>query len=185
MRIKQQSISRMILTGIPGGRWGILALTLVGALLTAGAGGFAWLVYQQYAGLAWPHIPIGIGLLIAQFLFWTGAVTLAVGQLTLILDLASGQGEYRVISPIVDAGKPCRFELQHVQSVTVETSTESRPRSPGQFGEAHVVRARLRLNKPRRAITLDESENGRVAQITRLAEEVASFLDKPLEHHDK
>jgi hypothetical protein len=184
MKVKQQTNSRMVLTGIPGGRVGIIALTLLGILLTAGVGFFAVVIYKEYKGVAWPHLPLLLGFLIAQVLFWTGVITLAVGRLTLILDTATGTGEYRVKSPIVDAGSPCTFKLENVHSVTIETATESRPRRPGHASFATVHRARLRLNRPRRAITLDETENNQLHRLETVAQKVASFLGKTLERID-
>ena len=185
MKVQQQTNSRMVLTGIPGRRVWMIALTCLGVILTAGVGFFAVVIYNEYQGIAWPHLPLALVFFIAQALFWTGVITLAVGRLTLILDAATGTGEYRVKSPIVDAGRPCKFKLDHIHSVTIETATESRPGRPGHADTiARVHRARLRLNKPRRAITLDETENDRINRVETVAQEVATFLGKTLERID-
>ncbi len=186
MKVKQQTNSRMVLTGIPGRRVWMIALTSLGVFLTAGVGFFAVVIYREYDGIAWLHLPLLLGLLIAQTLFWTGLITLAVGRLMLILDADTGTGEYRVKSPIVDAGRPCTFKLDNVHSVTIETSTESRPGRPGHADTiATVHRARLRLNNPRCAITLDETENDRLDRVESVAQKVASFLCKTLERIDQ
>ena len=81
-------------------------------------------------------------------------------------------------SPIVDVGKPCQFRLEDIDSVTIERREESRPRNDehGNF-PAKVCRARLRVRKPRRAIVLDETENGRERRVQKTAEAVAAWLD--------
>ena len=185
MKVKHQTNSRMVLTGIPGRRVWMIVLTCLGVLLSAGVGFFAIAVYRQNQGLAWPHFPLMAGFLIAQALFWTGVITLAVGRLMLILDAANGTGEYHVKSPIVDAGRPCTFKLDDVHSVTMETATESRPGLPGDAETiATVHRACLRLKNPRRAITLDETENDRLDRVEKVAQSVAAFLGRTLERID-
>ena len=179
MRIKQQTDSLLVLTGIPGRRVWMIVLTSFGLLLTGALLYFAYLFYKDYGGLGWPHLALSFGLLIAQVLLWTGILTLAFGRLTLILDTTLGTGDYRVRSPIVDAGMPCQFKLEHIDSLAIETSRESRPGRLDHAGEQAVVhRLRLRLTHPRRAITLDETENNQLARLETLATRVAGFLGK-------
>lgn len=157
----------------------MLVLTGFGLFLTAVLVCFAYLFYKEHGGWAWPHLALGFGLLIAQVILWTGIITLAVGRLTLILDTTLGTGEYRVRSPIVEAGTPCKFKLEHIDSVAIETSRESRPGRLNHAEEEAVVhRLRLRLTHPQRAITLDETENNRLARLEELATHVAGFLGK-------
>ena len=179
MRIREQTDTRLVLTGIPGRRVWMLGLTGFGLVLTAVLLGFAYLLHKAHAGWVWPHLALGFGLLIAQGILWTGIITLAVGRLTLVLDTTLGTGEYRVRSPIVEAGTPCKFKLEHIDSIAIETSRESRPGTLNHAEEEAVVhRLRLRLNHPRRAITLDETENNRLARLETLANHVAGFLGK-------
>ena len=157
----------------------MIVLTGFGLFLTAALVYFAYLVYKAHGGLVWPHLALGFGLLIAQVIVWTGIITLAVGRLTLILDTTLGTGEYRVRSPFVEAGRPCKFKLEHIDSIAIETSRESRPGRHNHAEEEAVVhRLRLRLVHPRRAITLDETENDRLARLEELATHVAGFLGK-------
>jgi hypothetical protein len=179
MRVLEQTDSRLLLTGVPGRRVWMFTLVGFGLVLTASVAYFAHLIYQARGGLALPHIPLSIGLLIAQVILWTGGITLAVGRQTLILDTTLGTGEYRVRSPIVEAGKPCQFKLQNVDSIAIETTKEARPgRLDHSEEEAVVHRLRLRLTQPRRAITLDETENNRLERLETLAGRVAGFLGK-------
>ncbi len=179
MRIHRQTDSLLVLTGIPGRRVWMIVLTGFGLLLTGVLIYFAHLFYKEHDGLAWPHLALSFGLLIAQVILWTGIITLALGRLTLILDSTLGTGEYRVRSPIVEAGTPCKFKLEHIDSVAIETSRESRPGRLNHAEEQAVVhRLRLRLTHPRRAITLDETENNQLARLEELAKQVAAFLGK-------
>jgi len=179
MRISERTDSRLVLTGIPGGRLWMVVLLCLGLVLTVGFGWFAVLVYKEDNRLALPLLALSIGVLIAQGLFWTGAVSLMVGRLSLVLDTTTGRGEYRVRSPIVDAGQPCKFELKHVDSVTVETRLETRPGLGGHADtEATVHRVRLRLNKPHCVIVLDESEHGELDRLQTLARQVAGLLNQ-------
>jgi hypothetical protein len=183
MKLLSQTDLRLVLTGIPGRRVWMIVCCGLGLFLTVAVGYIANLLYEVRGGLTLPHLPLAIGLLIAQGLFWTGVVTLAVGRLTLVLDTTLGTGEYRVRSPIVEAGKPCRFQLEQIDSVVIETSRETRPGRPGHADEDVTVhRLRLRLTQPRRAITLDETENNRLARLESLAGQVADFLGKTPEH---
>jgi hypothetical protein len=179
MRIHEQTDSLLVLTGIPGRRVWMIVLTGFGLFLTGSLTFFAHLFYKEHGGLMWPHLALGIGLLIAQVILWTGIITLVFGRLTLILDTTLGTGEYRVRSPIVDAGRPCKFKLEHIDSIAIETSRENRPGRPNHVdAQAVVHRLRLRLTHPRRAITLDETENNRLARLEELATHVARFLGK-------
>lgn len=177
MHILEQNDTQLVLAGIPGGRFWMIVLAGIGLLLTGAIGAFAVAMYHQEGGLAWPHFPLSIGILIGQGLFWTGCITLVIGRQRLILDKAAGTGTYQVRSPIVDVGKPCSFKLAHVKDITLETRTETRPGRPGHAeGEATVHQVRLRLNKPRRAIVLDETEHGKLDRLNALAGRVAEFL---------
>jgi len=179
MQIREQTESLLVLSGIPGRRVWMIVLTGFGVFLTAALVYFAYLFYREHGGFVWPHLALGFGLLIAQVILWTGIITLAVGRLTLILDTTLGTGEYRVRSPFVEAGTPCKFKLEHIDSIAVETSREGRPGRLDHAEEQAVVhRLRLRLTHPRRAITLDETENNRLARLEELGTRVAEFLGK-------
>ena len=179
MHITEQTDSRLVLSGVPGRRIWMIFLTVLGLVLTGAVCFFSVALFNEFDGLGLPHIALAFGLLIAQGLFWTGAVTLAVGRLTLILDKTEGRGEYRVKSPILEAGRPCKFKLDDVDSLTVETTRERRPGREGHANhDATVHRARLRLKKPRRVIVLDETENNRLERVEGVAQPVAEFLGK-------
>jgi len=159
----------------------MIVLTGFGLLLASALVYFGYLFYKEYDGLGWPHLALSVGLLIAQAILWTGIITLAVGRQALILDTTLGTGEYRVRSPIVEAEKPCKFKLQNVDSIAIETTREWRPgRLEHGEEEAVVHRLRLRLTQPRRAITLDETENHRMERLETLGKRIAGFLGKTL-----
>ena len=79
---------------------------------------------------------------------------------------------------MIDVGKPCSFRLEEIDSVAIERHEESRPHNDdhGSF-PAKVCRARLRVRKPRRAIVLDETENGQERRVQAVAEAVAGWLE--------
>lgn len=179
MKIIEQSDSRMVFSGIPGGLIWMILLTVAGTGFTIAAVWAGIHEFQQgnYGNLFW----IGIGLLVAQLMFWAGAVTLAVGREMLILDKATGNGEYLVRSPIIEtSGKPFTFELGDIDSVSLERQLQrspSRDASVQSGVDQEVYRARLRIRKPRRAVILIEENNepGR-ALAKRVAEQTATFL---------
>lgn len=182
MRVTHRSDDELVLSGVPGGRVWMVVLVVFGLAATAAAVYFLFAVSIEAGGWTAALLPLAFGVVLAQVFFWTGAVTLAVGRLALRLDRASGRGAYEVRSPIVEAGKPTEFELRHAHSVSLERTTEWRPgRNGGGDSRATVWRARLRLNKPRSAIVLDETENNRLDRVEGVATEVAEFLGVPLE----
>lgn len=78
--------------------------------------------------------------------------------------------------------RPFNFPLADVAAVSLERVLERHP-GGGRHGgrsEVEVYRARLLLERPRRAITLDETSNGRDARVAAVAEAVAGFLGVPL-----
>ena len=71
-----------------------------------------------------------------------------------------------------------------IDSILIETSNEGG--SDGEGFNNKVYRLRLRLTRPRVAITLDETQNNRLARLELLAGRVAEFLGKTYErgYHD-
>lgn len=176
MRIVENNAERLVLKGVPGSlRWMLFA-ALLGLGLMASTGWFAWVLVEETGGYL-QAIPLGIGFLLGSVFFLMGVVTLALGRMQLVLDRESDQGSYKVCSPVVDVGKPCSFRLGAIDSVTVERQEEDRPHiaDRGNF-PAKVCRVRLRIRSPRRAIVLDETENGRDRRVEAIAEEVATWL---------
>ena len=181
MYVKHQTETRLELAGIPGRRIWMIALCIFGALFTAAPIWFMVQMYHEFDGWSWSFLPLSVGVLIGQGLFWTGAITLAVGRLSMVLDTSSGTGEYEVNSPVIEVGKPCQFKLENVDSVVLEASEEWRPgHNDGPETTAKVVRAKLRIKSPRRSVLLDETENGQLQRVETVAETVATFLNKPL-----
>lgn len=124
-----------------------------------------------------PHLPLGVGVMFGQGLFWMGAVTLAVGRQRLVLNLETGSGTYSVRSPLVEAGKPFSFQLSRVRGVVLKSTTEERPKQGvgGSF-DAQIAQTELQITRPRWSIVLDETENEQAARVRRVAFEVAGFL---------
>lgn len=193
MRIVEQTNDRMVLAGIPGGLLWMIVLTIAGTGFTIAAvwAGVHEIQQSRYANLFW----IAIGLVVAQLMFWAGLVTLAIGREKLILDKSTGKGEYLVRSPIVDTNnKPFTFDLDNIDSVSLERQLQRSPSrdATAQGGsDVEVYRARLRIKKPRRAVTLlEENNEGGRRLVKHLAEQVASFLgidfaDATADSHDQ
>lgn len=178
MKVIESSAQRLVLRGTPGGRIAVMAMTAIGLALTGAFGYFAAAIYDASNGLSWGHLPLALGVGIGQLLFWVGAVTLAVGRVLLVLDRGAREGVYDVRSPIIDAGEPCRFRLEDIAHLEMTATEEARPRTVDGAGfDATVVRLRLLLNRPRRAITLDETQNGNVERIERLRDAVSAWLE--------
>lgn len=177
MRIVENNSERLVLKGTPGSiRWMVFAV-LLGLALMSATGWFIRALIDE-SGIGAPLLPLGIGFALGAAFFLIGAATLCVGHMRLVFDRTTGTGNYEVRSPIIDVGKPCSFRLEHIDSVTVERSAEARPRDVDHSGfPAKVCRARLRLRKPRRALVLDETENGRAHRVQAVADAVAAWLE--------
>lgn len=189
MRIKTEDERVMRLSGVPGGVPWMVFATVFGVVLTSAFGYVAYL--QSGPSGAWvPMVVCLIGAAFGQVFTWIGIATLAVARESLELDRAGGVGRYRSRSPIITVPKSFDFQLERVHSVSVERYTERTPVGGGGAGqrigssEMDVCRARLLIDRPRRAITLDETSNHRDARVRGVAERVAVFLSVPIEERD-
>lgn len=189
MKIRSRTPTRLVLAGIPGGAgWMVFSLVL-GLLLTTGFTAFAARDYRA-DGFGSEVVMGGLGALLGQFFFWLGVVTLAVGREALELDKATPVGRrggrYVSRSPIVQVPRPFEFDLADVQAVSLERLTERHPGGGrGGRSEVEICRARLLLERPRRAVTLDETSNHRDARVHAVGRAVAEFLGVPLEEVDR
>ncbi len=177
MRIVENTTDRLVLKGTPGSVLWMVFATLLGVAVMAACGWFAWVAVSEAGGFL-QLIPLGIGFLMGLVFLLIGLVTLAVGRMRLVLDRVTGNGSYDVYSPVVDVGKPCSFRLEEIDSVLIERQEEARPHTDdrGSF-PAKVCRVQLRLRRPRRAIVLDETENGQERRVEALAAAVAGWLE--------
>lgn len=176
MRVTQNTTDRLVLQGTPGGMPWMFFMVLFGVAAMAMCVWFGYTVVVETGNYV-PILPLAVGFLFGLVFAWIGATTLIVGRLKLTLDRLHEHGEYEVNSPIVEAGKPCRFHLNAIDSLVIETTHEARHSSGDTANfDAKVSRLRLRLTKPRRAITLDETENGQEARLEKLGAEVAEWL---------
>ncbi|MEM9657704.1 MAG: hypothetical protein AAF961_05015 [Planctomycetota bacterium] len=183
MRIVENTNERLVMQGTPGGvRWMVFA-ALLGMAVMAATGWFARTsVHEtdQYFQL----VPLGIGFLMGTALLLIGLLTLALGRMRLILDRVTGNGNYDVYSPIIDVGKPCAFRLDAIDGVNVERREETRHgNDAGGSFPAKICLARLRIRQPRRAIVLDETENGQERRVQAVAQKVAEWLELEVTNH--
>jgi hypothetical protein len=191
MKIHSRTETHLLLAGIPGSAGWLVFALLLGLLFTAV---FGSLVRHEYRkrGLSYPVVMCGLGVALGQLFFWTGAVTLAVGRESLELNKSTlpgtGGGRYRSRSPIVTVTMSFDFDLADVHAVSIERFTEPH-RGGGSHGgggsEVDVCRARLLINKPRRAVTLDETSNYRDKRVIAVGQAVAEFLGVPIKESDR
>ena len=122
-------------------------------------------------------LPLGLGVLIGVALFVVGVVQLFARE-RFVLDRTSGIGAYESNSPIVATDKPFKFKFENVSgaAITTETIDQNHPSADSGIIEAKICKAILRVNTPRRVVTLDETQNGRAGRVTAIAEQVAKFL---------
>jgi len=181
----------MVLAGIPGSAGWMTFALLLGLLFTAVFGGLARHHFLK-EGFSYNVVMCSLGTALGQLFFWTAVVTLAIGRESLELNKAappgSRRGRYRSRSPIVSFAKSFDFDLAEVHAVSIERFTEHHPgggRRAGGSSEVAVCRARLLINKPRRAVTLDETSNYRDERIIAVGRAVAEFLGVPIEDTDR
>ncbi|TWT36421.1 hypothetical protein KOR34_13260 [Posidoniimonas corsicana] len=183
MRVVENTTERLVLRGVPGSVVWMVFATLLGVGIMAATGWFGWATTREIGGYL-QLVPLGLGFLMGAAFFLIGVVTLAVGRVRLVLDRVTGEGRYDAYSPVIEVGKPCTFRLDHIDSVTIERHEEARPRNDDHGGfPAKVCRARLRVRKPRRAIVLDETENGQEQRVQSTAEAVAAWLGTEVASH--
>ncbi|MGK0189552.1 MAG: hypothetical protein ACI9R3_005369 [Verrucomicrobiales bacterium] len=154
----------------------MIALALIGGGIAAACGAFIQMQWRE-EGSGMFLLPLGIGMLIGLVLFGVGVVQLFAKE-RLVLDRSTGRGTYESNSPIVTTEKPFKFKIENVNSVVITMETVEINVSLDGLGrsEAKVCKAVLRVNKPRRAVTLDETQNGRTQRVSAVAEHVAEFL---------
>lgn len=184
MKIVEHTSERLVLKGTPGSVHWMVFATLLGVAVMSATAWFAWISANERLGYL-QLIPLGIGFLMGSAMFLVGVVTLATGRMRLVLERVTGNASYDVYSPVIDVGKSCKFRLEEIEGVAIERLQEARPHNDdhGSF-PAKVCRARLRVRKPRRAIVLDETENGQEQRVQAVAKEVAGWLELEVAQQD-
>ena len=176
MKLKHQSEAKLTLSGVPGTfRWMAFAIA-VGLAVDGFVGYLMWIQWEE-GGPGLFILPLSVGMLMGSAFVVIGVLQLFARE-RLVLDKQSGTGQYESNSPIITTEKPFTFKLDDVHSVVVSTQMIERhiaANEPG-WSEATQCKAVLRVVKPRRGVTLDETQNGRVKRVNRIAKEVAGFL---------
>jgi len=176
MKVRHQTKTKLILSGVPGTlRWMVFAIA-VGLAVTGFTAFLLWIQWEEN-GPGLFILPLSVGMLVGTAFVIIGVLQLFARE-RLILDKQTGKGQYESNSPVITTEKTFEFRLEDVHSVVVSTQTIEHPVSVNEPGwsEAKECKASLRVVRPRRSVTLDETQNGRVKRVIRIAEEVAGFL---------
>ncbi len=171
MRVIERHATRLVLGGIPhGAGWptlgvamGILFASVFGTLCARHLGQSQWYAASMTA--------LGTGL---GVLFLVVCADILLQRERLELDRTLQRGAYRLSSLIRGEIKSFEFPLERVAGVSLERFMQS---TGGKSGfPVRALRARLLLDKPRRAILLDETQNQKNARIESIAGLTAEFL---------
>lgn len=176
MKVKHQTETKLILSGVPGTRrWMVFAIA-VGLAVTGFSAFLLWIQWEEN-GPGLFILPLAVGMLVGTAFVIIGVLQLFARE-RLVLDKQTGKGQYESNSPVITTETPFEFRLEDVHSVVVSTQTIEHPVSVSEPGwsEAKECKVSLRVVRPRRSVTLDETQNGRVKRVIRIAEEVAGFL---------
>lgn len=179
MRITLETGDRLELRGTPQGRglvFGFVCCTgiLIVSLL------FSYVLYSQSRSLT---AALGPGIASVFMLFMmTCLFLLSLKRERLTLDKVTRTATYETWSLLVGTHKSKTHPFDRIHAVAVERSLESP--GGGKGFPIEVTKARLLILGPRggrRAIDLDEVQSGNPQPVEVLAQQVATFLDKPLQ----
>jgi len=181
MKIRRNLPDRLELAGNPHGLAWMLFSLLLGAVITTVCLFFISVVREEGQWL--PFIPLGFGVLFGTGFFLFGLTQLFEHE-RLTIDRTTNTIAYRRWNTMLfKQSEEFEASLERIKHLQIRARREDRHKVPGEPGvlEAKVVSADLLISKPRKRITLDETQNGREARVRSLAERVASFLEVEVE----
>lgn len=163
--------------GIPGGVSSVWLPLVVGVGVGGGASVFCY--YNVSTGNWLGAVMTAFGVLIGLLALCVGVDHIFLRE-RLTLDRVTGEGSYLKHSAIRGRVQACQFPLASVARVSIEHTLEAAPGGRRGSLPVEVVRARLLIDKPRRACVLDEVRNGNPRRLEALAARVADFLGVPM-----
>jgi hypothetical protein len=178
MRIQKQTSSQLILTGIPGSLFWMLALTFFGLLIMTATSLMGWYLWQE-SNMKLALLPLSIGTLVGAGFLWIGVMQLKSSE-HLVLDKNNRTGIYVSTSPIVVTEKTCRFQWKDIESIEItrpEASTVGNLSTGHQPEPSQLSMAVLKTIRPRQSIILDETQNGNLDRVKTIANSTAAFLE--------
>lgn len=178
MRITSETGDRLTLRGIPQGRrlvFGFLACIAILAVSLL----FAYVLYSKSHSIRAAIGPlIGAGFM-CFLLFCLILVSIRREQLT--LDKVTRAATHETWSLLVGTRKSKSYHFDRIHAVAIERTLQAQ--GGGKGFPIQVTKARLLILGPRggrQAIDLDEVQSGIPAPVEVLAQQVATFLGKPL-----
>ncbi|MBK8915958.1 MAG: hypothetical protein IPM64_15420 [Phycisphaerales bacterium] len=177
MRVLHDTPLELTLGGIPGGASSVWLPLLVGSGISVVAAAFCLRAIN--AGEWYGAVMTGFGTMLGLLFLGVGIDHIFLRE-RLTLDRVTGEGSYRKNSSIRGQLQSYRFPLASVVRVSIEHTEEASSGGKRSGLPTEVVRARLLIDKPRRACVLDEVRNGSPKRLEALAARVAEFLNVPV-----
>lgn len=177
MKILRTTPERIELGGMPAAGFAMLGGVFVCPVLALGVVFFLWKEWTS-RGAHWysPQVLILFGTTAFVAFLWAVCFSMFLRREWLVMDKVTGRGEHgtRWIWGTT-AGRIKSFELDRIRHVALEYYMSS---GGGRRGSVprEQKRARLLLDKPRRAIVLEDSEGGIDGRVEPVARDVAEWL---------
>lgn len=174
MKVVENRPDRIMLEGIPGAGFALMGGLVVCPVLAGGAGFFLW---QETAkvGASWWNADVLVLLGCCVFIaaMWGFCLSMFFRRERLVLDKVTKRGEHTTRWLWSGSGKRLEFDLDRIHSVSLEFFKSS---GGGRSMPKDHKRCRLRLEKPRRAIEIESSENGFSRRVEPVADELAAWI---------
>lgn len=175
VKITERYPDRLVLAGLPHGvAWPLFGLAL-GSLFACV---FGWLCAHHIQNAQWYNaVMTALGAALGM-LFIFACTDVLQQRERLELDRVHRRGTFLHRSHVRGTIRSFEFPFERIAAVSLEKDMQSP--GGGKGFPTRVLRCRLLLQKPRRAILLDETQNQRDERIRRLAADVSEFLGTPI-----
>lgn len=171
MRVVNRTGDRLELRGVPQGRSLVFGMVVCVAIAVV-AGIFVWMALQRNKSVLAAVMPaLGV-------LFMLGMLSVLVlasfRRERLVLDRVTKLAEHETWSLLFGSRKRHDYSFDRIAAVSIERTMQSP--GGGRGFPTPVTRTRLLIDRPRRAIEMDEVQRGSDTPVEALAKEVADFL---------
>lgn len=179
MRIIENTPERLVLRGVPGGTSGMAAFLVIGSVLCCAFG--AVVVRSVLAGNWLQAAMLSIGVAIGLAMIAGGLDGLCTRE-DLVLDHAAASGRYTRTHRFARKRRDRREEFAYarVAGVVVERREVTRAAGKGRSQTSIHWKAILRLDHPRHAIVVAESQNDLEIPVRGIAVAVGAALGMPI-----